>query len=76
MTYAPPPAVCLVSALSLNTLVSTVHAQTDEPPANYRTPPNDDELGSWLQNMVWHHRFTNYERRQVTGLFLTETNPL
>ena len=30
-------------------------------PANYRQPPNDGELGYWLENMVWHHRFSEDE---------------
>ncbi len=33
-----------------------------------RPAANDDELKSWLQNMVWHHRYSNDELQQVTGL--------
>jgi hypothetical protein len=33
-----------------------------------RPAESDDELKSWLQNMVWHHRFTTQEIQQVTGL--------
>lgn len=35
---------------------------------NFRTPRTDDELKSWLQNMVQHHRFTKSEIRAATGL--------
>lgn len=41
-------------------------AAADAP--NSRRPDNDDELRYWLQNMVWHHRFTVDEIRQATGL--------
>lgn len=33
-----------------------------------RPTRDDGELRRWLQNMVWHHRFTPDEVRQVTGL--------
>ncbi|MEJ2702635.1 MAG: hypothetical protein P8Z79_09360 [Sedimentisphaerales bacterium] len=33
-----------------------------------RRPANDEELRYWLQNMVWHHRFTNDEITAATGL--------
>lgn len=35
---------------------------------NYRKPGSDEELQSWLQNMVWHHRYTPSEVRAATGL--------
>jgi hypothetical protein len=35
---------------------------------NARKPANDADLQYWLQNMVWHHRFTNDEVRAATGL--------
>jgi hypothetical protein len=35
---------------------------------NSRTPSNDEELGYWLRNMVWFHRFSNEEMRLATGL--------
>jgi len=34
---------------------------SDEPPGNFRRPKNEAELRYWLQNMVWHHRFTEAE---------------
>lgn len=35
---------------------------------NFRRPGSDEELKYWLENMVWHHRFTNEEIRAATGL--------
>lgn len=40
--------------------------------ASARMPANDGELRDWLQNMVWHHRFTPAEVRAATGLSLQE----
>lgn len=36
--------------------------------ANVRKPVDDADLKYWLQNMVWHHRFTLEEIRAATGL--------
>lgn len=33
-----------------------------------RLPRNDDDLRSWLQNMVWYHRFSAAEMIAATGL--------
>ncbi len=33
-----------------------------------RPPKDDAELRGWLQNMVWHHRFSAEEIRAATGL--------
>lgn len=33
-----------------------------------RPPVNDGELRIWLENMVWHHRFTREEIGAATGL--------
>ncbi len=33
-----------------------------------RKPANDAELRYWLENMIWHHRFTPDEIHSVTGL--------
>ncbi len=35
---------------------------------NHRKPAGDAELKSWLENMIWHHRFTDAEVRAATGL--------
>ena len=37
-------------------------------PSNARKPKADAELKYWLQNMVWHHRFSNDEIADATGL--------
>jgi hypothetical protein len=42
------------------------HVQPDPP--NFRMPADDAELRYWLQNMVWHHRFTVAEITAATGL--------
>lgn len=34
----------------------------------FREPTNVTELRYWLQNMVWHHRFTVAEIRTATGM--------
>jgi hypothetical protein len=36
--------------------------------ANYRKPANDVDLRYWLENMIWHHRFTDHEISEATGL--------
>jgi hypothetical protein len=37
-----------------------------------RRPKDDADLRFWLQNMVWHHRFTSDEVRAATGLTARE----
>jgi hypothetical protein len=37
-------------------------------PSNARSPKSDSELRFWLENMVWHHRFTTAEVNAATGL--------
>jgi hypothetical protein len=39
-----------------------------EPPDNSRRPQGEAELRYWLENMVWHHRFTADEVSQATGM--------
>ncbi len=43
-------------------------------PDNTRAPANRRELRYWLENMVWHHRFSMVEIRTATGLPETEIN--
>jgi hypothetical protein len=52
----------LVSGLNCSAVAAA------EPTPNARPPRDDDDLRFWLQNMVWHHRFTTEEIRQATGL--------
>lgn len=40
--------------------------------ANIRRPANDVELRYWLENMVWHHRFTTEEIHAAIGLSAEE----
>ncbi len=35
---------------------------------DFRRPKNNLDLKYWLENMVWHHRFTDAEIRTATGL--------
>lgn len=61
--------------ISLVAIVLLVHgglADADEIP-NSRRPTNDADLRYWLQNMVWHHRFTQAEITSATGLSAQET---
>jgi len=37
-----------------------------------RSAKSDDELKAWLENMVWHHRYSLSEIEQVTGLDETQ----
>jgi hypothetical protein len=40
----------------------------DKPVENARRPINETGLRGWLQNMVWHHRFSADEIREATGM--------
>ncbi|MBL9123113.1 MAG: hypothetical protein JNG90_05735 [Planctomycetaceae bacterium] len=51
--------------------VSAFDAQEAEL-SNARRPANDGELRYWLENMIWHHRFTPDEIREATGLNAAE----
>jgi len=42
--------------------------QNERKQGGTRRPDNDGELAYWLQNMIWHHRFTTEETRAATGL--------
>jgi len=54
-------------AIALALLASCIASRGAEP-ANARPPRNDDELRFWLENMLWHHRFTTEEASAATGL--------
>ncbi len=43
-----------------------------EAPANFRRPKDEAELRYWLENMVWHHRFSTEEITAATGLSAEE----
>jgi hypothetical protein len=63
----------LIKAASILVLLAPFWgmAQTGEP-VNFRKPVSDDDLRFWLQNMVWHHRFSPAEIQQATGLSPSE----
>jgi hypothetical protein len=52
-------ALCLASQLGFG---------GENEPVNSRKPATDAELKYWLENMVWHHRFTTEEVTAATGL--------
>lgn len=55
----------VVSGLLL--LVSGI-PQAHSADGQLRPAADDAALQSWLQNMVWHHKFSDHEIQQVTGL--------
>ena len=65
----------LIASLLIATVaVSFASADDSAPIANARRPKNDQELRSWLENMVWHHRFTVDEIKAATGMPPAEIN--
>jgi len=58
-------------AIALALLASCIASHGAEP-ANTRPPRNDDELRFWLENMLWHHRFTSEEASAATGLSVVQ----
>jgi hypothetical protein len=64
------PLLIGVSIASL-ALAATITTEQSEPP-NFRKPANDAELRDWLENMVWHHRFSTEEVSSATGLTADE----
>jgi hypothetical protein len=53
-------------------LVSLAACSAAEEPDNGRRPADDGQLRYWLENMVWHHRFTAAELSAATGMSETE----
>lgn len=47
---------------------SSVVLSAQETSAQTRPPKNEQDLRFWLENMIWHHRFTPAEVAEVTGL--------
>jgi hypothetical protein len=58
-------------AIALALLASCIASHRAEA-ANTRPPRNDDELRFWLENMLWHHRFTPEEASAATGLSVVQ----
>ena len=44
------------------------------PSTNHRRPGSEDDLRSWLENMVWYHHFGDEEIIAATGLTYTEVS--
>jgi hypothetical protein len=56
-------------ALTLTILFVTVCLPAaDTIPSELRRPLNDADLKFWLENMVWHHRFSTEEISAATGM--------
>ena len=49
-------------------LAAPAVSSAETEPANFRRPVTDSDLKYWLENMVWHHRFTPEEITAATGL--------
>jgi hypothetical protein len=49
-------------------LLLTAAACGQDAPSEARPPRDEKELRGWLENMVWHHRYTMEEMQQVLGL--------
>ena len=47
-------------AIAMAALIAPLLAAEPAPP-NHRKPKSESELRSWLENMVWHHRYTSAE---------------
>ena len=55
----------LLVTASVLLFAATVQA---EPAADVRRPKDEADLRYWLQNMIWHHRFSTDEVTAATGL--------
>src|SRR3989442_989644 len=49
-------------------LLATAGATGTATELNARAPANEADLRYWLENMVWHHRFSTGEIKAATGL--------
>ncbi len=58
----------LLTALAALTATGVALTTAQNTPTIPRTPQDDAGLKYWLENMVWHHRFTTEEIRLATGL--------
>ena len=50
---------------------AAVQTNAEERP-NHRKPKDETELRDWLRNMIWHHRFSDKEVADATGLTESE----
>jgi len=64
--------------MSIRTMVSLILLLTLTAPwpsladGNARKPASESDLRAWLENMIWHHRFTDAEVIGATGLSQAE----
>ena len=67
--YSLKGALLLWSLILLSTvpLLCPIASRADDP-TNARKPNGDTELRFWLENMIWHHRFSDDEITLATGL--------
>lgn len=68
--YVDPQVVPQSPRLVIDSRVQAI--AEGKPRDEFRTPKDDADLRRWLQNMVWHHRFTVPEIRRATGLSAEE----
>ncbi len=68
--YVDPQVVPRVPEFVINDRKRTIQAGTSAD--NFRKPTDDSDLRYWLQNMVWHHRYTVADVRAATGLSARE----
>lgn len=58
--------------IMLTTVVLLTNVVQADDPSNARRPKNDAELRFWLENMIWHHRYSNDEITAATSLTADE----
>jgi len=56
---------CFTLGIAWVLAIGFMHGQT---PTNSRRPESERDTRYWLENMVWHHRFTPAEITDATGL--------
>lgn len=62
---------CWLACTALIVLLTAIPTWADDP-SNARRPKDDAELRYWLENMIWHHRFSSDEITAATGLSADE----
>ncbi len=62
--------LCLSIVTSGLVSISSIQAAEDVP--NARRPTQESDLRSWLENMVWHHRYSDAQVRLATGMTIAE----
>ena len=60
--------ILLAAVVIFGAALSMTSTALSAEPANYRKPTSETELRYWLENMVWHHQFSQAEIAAATGL--------